>query len=136
MVPGLIQKYCVRFTGTREYGGIYLWDSRESLEAPGLLREQEAVGVIERRRSGHGRTYRLTPAGREFVPTRDGAVRAEMPRANTGFRFGHGHHFFCEGRQEPGEPDSLLSLQDRQEGGRSLGSRLDLRTRRAGRLVR
>lgn len=32
-VPGLIQKYYVKFTDTGEYGGIYVWDSLESLEA-------------------------------------------------------------------------------------------------------
>ena len=32
-VPGLIQKYYVKFTETGEYGGIYVWDSRESLDA-------------------------------------------------------------------------------------------------------
>jgi len=32
-VPGLIQKYYVKFTETGEYGGIYVWDSSESLDA-------------------------------------------------------------------------------------------------------
>ena len=32
-VPGLMQKYYVKFTKTGEYGGIYVWDSVESLEA-------------------------------------------------------------------------------------------------------
>ena len=32
-VPGLLQKYYVHFTETDEYGGVYLWDSRESLDA-------------------------------------------------------------------------------------------------------
>lgn len=32
-VPGLIQKYYVKFPETGEYGGIYLWDSPESLES-------------------------------------------------------------------------------------------------------
>jgi len=32
-VPGLMQKYYVKFTDTGEYGGIYVWDSRESLDA-------------------------------------------------------------------------------------------------------
>ncbi len=32
-VPGLIQKYYVKFIKTGEYGGIYIWDSRESLDA-------------------------------------------------------------------------------------------------------
>ncbi|MGD8319553.1 MAG: YdhR family protein [Gemmatimonadota bacterium] len=32
-VPGLVQKYYVQFTDTGEYGGIYVWDSPESLDA-------------------------------------------------------------------------------------------------------
>ena len=32
-VPGLIQKYYARFTGTGEYTGVYVWDSQESLDA-------------------------------------------------------------------------------------------------------
>lgn len=32
-VPGLLQKYYTKFTETEEYGGIYVWDSRESLDA-------------------------------------------------------------------------------------------------------
>ncbi len=32
-VPGLAQKYYVRFPGTGEYGGIYVWDSPESRDA-------------------------------------------------------------------------------------------------------
>ena len=32
-VPGLMQKYYVKFTETGEYGGIYVWDSPESLDA-------------------------------------------------------------------------------------------------------
>lgn len=32
-VPGLIQKYYVRFGESGEYGGVYLWDSPESLAA-------------------------------------------------------------------------------------------------------
>ncbi|MHB1415615.1 MAG: YdhR family protein [Chloroflexota bacterium] len=31
--PGLIQKYYVRDPETGEYGGIYIWDSEESLRA-------------------------------------------------------------------------------------------------------
>ncbi|HKI77243.1 MAG TPA: hypothetical protein VKA26_01735 [Ignavibacteriaceae bacterium] len=31
-VPGLKQKYYVKFTETGEYGGIYLWDSPEALD--------------------------------------------------------------------------------------------------------
>ncbi|MGA7272870.1 MAG: YdhR family protein [Acidimicrobiia bacterium] len=32
-VPGLLQKYYVEFAETGEYGGIYVWDSQESLDA-------------------------------------------------------------------------------------------------------
>lgn len=32
-VPGLVQKYYVHYQDTNEYGGIYVWDSFESLEA-------------------------------------------------------------------------------------------------------
>ena len=32
-VDGLIQKFYVRYEDTDEYGGIYLWDSRASLDA-------------------------------------------------------------------------------------------------------
>lgn len=32
-VRGLLQKYYVKFMATGEYGGIYVWDSPESLEA-------------------------------------------------------------------------------------------------------
>lgn len=31
-VPGLLQKYYLRFPDTGEWGGLYLWDSHESLE--------------------------------------------------------------------------------------------------------
>lgn len=31
-IQGLIQKYYVKFTETDQYGGIYIWDSLESLE--------------------------------------------------------------------------------------------------------
>jgi heme-degrading monooxygenase HmoA len=31
-VPGLIQKYYVHFTETGEHGGVYVWDSLESLQ--------------------------------------------------------------------------------------------------------
>lgn len=30
-IPGLLQKYYVKMTGPEEYGGIYIWDSPESL---------------------------------------------------------------------------------------------------------
>lgn len=32
-LPGLLQKYDVRDDGTGEYGGLYLWDSPEALDA-------------------------------------------------------------------------------------------------------
>lgn len=32
-VPGLVQKYYVRYPESDQYGGIYVWDSAESLEA-------------------------------------------------------------------------------------------------------
>ena len=32
-IPGLIQKYYVRRDGPGEFGGVYLWDSMESLAA-------------------------------------------------------------------------------------------------------
>jgi heme-degrading monooxygenase HmoA len=31
-VPGLLQKYYVHFPATDEHGGVYVWDSPESLE--------------------------------------------------------------------------------------------------------
>ena len=32
-VPGLIQKYYVKFPDTEEYGGICMWDSQDSLDS-------------------------------------------------------------------------------------------------------
>lgn len=32
-VPGLLQKYYLRFTETGEHGAVYVWDSEESLKA-------------------------------------------------------------------------------------------------------
>jgi heme-degrading monooxygenase HmoA len=32
-IPGLIQKYYVRLSEPGEYGGVYVWDSRESMQA-------------------------------------------------------------------------------------------------------
>ena len=32
-VPGLVQKYYVKFAATGEYGGIYVWESPQALEA-------------------------------------------------------------------------------------------------------
>jgi heme-degrading monooxygenase HmoA len=31
-VPGLVQKYYVRYPASGEYGGIYVWDSLESMQ--------------------------------------------------------------------------------------------------------
>jgi heme-degrading monooxygenase HmoA len=31
-VPGLLQKYYVRYPDTDEYGGVYVWESREALQ--------------------------------------------------------------------------------------------------------
>ena len=32
-IPGLIQKYYVKPTDDGQYGGVYVWDSKESMEA-------------------------------------------------------------------------------------------------------
>ena len=32
-VPGLIQKFFVRFDGGKGFGGVYLWETREAMEA-------------------------------------------------------------------------------------------------------
>ena len=32
-VPGLLQKYYVHYPETDEYGGVYVWDSEDSLQA-------------------------------------------------------------------------------------------------------
>jgi heme-degrading monooxygenase HmoA len=32
-MPGLLQKYYLRFTDTDEYGAVYLWESEEALQA-------------------------------------------------------------------------------------------------------
>ena len=32
-IPGLIQKYYVKLDQTGQYGGVYVWDSKESLQA-------------------------------------------------------------------------------------------------------
>ena len=42
-VPGLIQKYYVKLNEPNHYGGIYLWDSTESLNA---FRETELAKSI------------------------------------------------------------------------------------------
>jgi heme-degrading monooxygenase HmoA len=43
-VPGLLQKYYVHFNSTDEHGGIYVWDSPESLEH---WRETQLAGTLE-----------------------------------------------------------------------------------------
>jgi heme-degrading monooxygenase HmoA len=48
-VPGLLQKYYVQYP-TGEYGGVYVWDSRESLTQ---WRETRLAGTLEE-------TYHLT----------------------------------------------------------------------------
>lgn len=42
-VPGLIQKYYVRLDQPNQYGGIYIWDSRDSLMS---FRETELCASI------------------------------------------------------------------------------------------
>ena len=42
-VPGLVQKYYLRFPDTGEHGGVYLWASRESFEA---FRESDLARTI------------------------------------------------------------------------------------------
>jgi len=42
-IPGLVQKYYARLQGEREYAGVYLWDSMESLVA---YRESELAKTI------------------------------------------------------------------------------------------
>ena len=42
-LEGLVQKYFVRRDGPGEYAGVYVWDSRESLEA---YRDSELAGSI------------------------------------------------------------------------------------------
>lgn len=32
-IPGIIQKYYLKLAGDNEYGGVYIWDSMESLQA-------------------------------------------------------------------------------------------------------
>jgi heme-degrading monooxygenase HmoA len=43
VIPGLIQKYYVKLENPGEYGGIYVWDSKESLQA---YRESELAASI------------------------------------------------------------------------------------------
>jgi hypothetical protein len=42
-VPGLVQKYYLRFAESGEHGGVYLWASRESFKA---FRESELARTI------------------------------------------------------------------------------------------
>ena len=42
-LPGLIQKYYVKLGAPNQYGGIYIWDSMESLKA---YRESELAATI------------------------------------------------------------------------------------------
>ncbi len=44
-VPGLLQKYYVHFGESGEHGGIYVWDSPESLAS---WREGQLAGTLER----------------------------------------------------------------------------------------
>lgn len=44
-VPGLIQKYYMHYTATDEHGAVYLWESKEALEA---FRTSELGGSIGR----------------------------------------------------------------------------------------
>jgi quinol monooxygenase YgiN len=42
-IPGLVQKYYVRLPGENAFGGIYVWDSRASLDA---YRESDLAASI------------------------------------------------------------------------------------------
>ena len=42
-VPGLLQKYYVHFPETGEHGGVYVWDSPESLER---WRDTQLAGTL------------------------------------------------------------------------------------------
>ena len=42
-IPGLLQKYYVKLNLRGEYGGVYIWDSKESLEA---YRKSDLAGSI------------------------------------------------------------------------------------------
>lgn len=66
-LPGLVQKYYVRREGPGEYAGVYLWDSRESMEA---FRDSDLARSIPE-------AYRVTEppvveAGEVLFPLRDG----------------------------------------------------------------
>lgn len=42
-LPGLIQKYYVKLDGANQFGGVYIWDSMESLQA---YRESDLAATI------------------------------------------------------------------------------------------
>ncbi len=42
-IPGLIQKYYIKLDQPGQYGGIYVWDSKESLQS---YRESELAAII------------------------------------------------------------------------------------------
>ena len=42
-IPGLLQKYYVKLNGPNEYGGVYVWDSKESAAT---FRESELAKSI------------------------------------------------------------------------------------------
>lgn len=42
-IPGLLQKYYIRLSEPDKYGGVYIWDSRESLQA---FRKSELAASI------------------------------------------------------------------------------------------
>jgi heme-degrading monooxygenase HmoA len=42
-VPGLLQKYYVHYSETDEYGGVYVWDSEDSLQK---WRESNLSGTL------------------------------------------------------------------------------------------
>ncbi len=43
LLPGLLQKYYVKFDGPNQFGGIYVWDSKEALAA---FRESDLAASI------------------------------------------------------------------------------------------
>jgi heme-degrading monooxygenase HmoA len=49
-VPGLVQKYYVRYPDTDEYGGVYIWESAEALQR---WRDTNLAGTL-------ASTYRVT----------------------------------------------------------------------------
>ena len=75
-VPGLLQKYYLRFPETGEHGGVYLWASRESsrgsaspsLRAPSRTR----TGSRGRRTSSSPTSPRCCTRGARRTPEADG----------------------------------------------------------------